>query len=101
MKHEEETVKGLIGGICGLVAGILILTIGFLEDAAAGGAFSARVVVCRRAAAPQSFYDLLARVKFLGLSPTVISSRVGLAAGGPRFCAAIQIVAFFSSQSMN
>jgi uncharacterized membrane protein len=61
---KKETVKGLIGGICGLVAGILILTIGFWKTLLLAALSALGWWFAGARQLPQSFYDLLARVKF-------------------------------------
>ena len=61
---NRETIKGLVGGVGGLITAILILTIGFWKTLLIVGLAALGWWVSGARQLPQGFYDFLARVKF-------------------------------------
>ncbi len=61
---DKKTVKGLLGGALGLVAAILILTIGFWKALLIVGLTAIGWWLSGARQFPQGLYDFLARIKF-------------------------------------
>ncbi len=61
---NKETVKSIIGIVCGLISGILILTIGFWKTLLLVALATLGWWLAGARQLPQGFYDLLARIKF-------------------------------------
>jgi uncharacterized membrane protein len=61
---NKETIKGLLGGLLGLIAAILILTIGFWKAVLIVGLAALGWWLSGARQLPQSIYDLLGRIKF-------------------------------------
>ena len=61
---NRETIKGLLGGVGGLITAIHILTIGFWKTLLIVGLAALGWWISGARQLPQGFYDLLARIKF-------------------------------------
>jgi uncharacterized membrane protein len=61
---NKETVKSIIGIVCGLISGILILTIGFWKTLLLVALATLGWWLSGARQLPQGLYDFLARIKF-------------------------------------